>query len=601
MLAERTPSHEREERIFEIVNQLNRASHLIPSNDERKRVGEFNLIAARRAKLSIAYASALSYLARGRTLLTEECWDTDYELVFPLECLTAECELLTADMESAEKRLSMLAVRANSAHDLAVVTRLQLTLYAALDRLDRGIEICLEYLRRDGTNWSAHPSGDDVQREYDRIWSLLGDRQIEDLLDAPLVASPDVLDVLEVLTELVTPAVFFDQNLCAVVVCRIVNLSLEQGNSEASCFAYVWFGMFFARGGPRFSNYKDAFRFAQLGYDLSEKRGLKRYEARTCLCFAVVIPLRKHVKHCRNLVRHAFDVAYRMGDFTYAAYSFTGLTTNFLVVGDPLPEAQAEAEKGVEFARKARVGLAADIIRSDIQLIRTFRGLTNKFGSFNDKEFDEVGFERHLASNPALADAGFRYWTLKVQARFFAGDYASAVDASLKAQKLLWSAPSLLEPIRFGLITTEMFRFYSALSHAAAWHSAAPVEREEHFEALAAHHKQLETWAEHCPENFENGAALVGAEIARIEGRLLDAEHLYEKAIRSAHANGFIHNEAVAYEVAARFYASRGLDKIADTYLREARYSYLRWGADGKVRQLDQLYPNLNKQEPTRG
>jgi predicted ATPase len=72
LLAERIPSHEREERIFEIVNQFNRATHLITSNDERKRVAELNLIAARRARLSIAYASALSYLATGRALLTEE-------------------------------------------------------------------------------------------------------------------------------------------------------------------------------------------------------------------------------------------------------------------------------------------------------------------------------------------------------------------------------------------------------------------------------------------------------------------------------------------------------------------------------------------------
>ena len=103
-------------------------------------------------------------------------------------------------------------------------------------------------------------------------------------------------------------------------------------------------------------------------------------------------------------------------------------------------------------------------------------------------------------------------------------------------------------------------------------------------------------WAKHCPENFENRAALVGAEIARIEGRDLDAMRLYEQAICSADANGFIHNAAVAYEVAARFYAARGLDKIANVYLSEARYGYLRWGAEGKVRQLDQRYPNLQKE-----
>ena len=98
---------------------------------------------------------------------------------------------------------------------------------------------------------------------------------------------------------------------------------------------------------------------------------------------------------------------------------------------------------------------------------------------------------------------------------------------------------------------------------------------------------------QNCPENFENRAALVGAEIARLEGREFDAERLYEEAIRSARANGFVHNEALANELAARFYAARGFEKIAHLYLQDARHCYLRWGADGKVRQLEQLHPHL--------
>src|SRR5262249_13374203 len=118
------------------------------------------------------------------------------------------------------------------------------------------------------------------------------------------------------------------------------------------------------------------------------------------------------------------------------------------------------------------------------------------------------------------------------------------------------------------------------------------------FEALAAHQKQHETWAKNCPENFESRLALVGAEIARIEGRVLEAEQLYERAIRSAHSNGFVNNEAIAYELAARFYAARGFHKFADAYLLEARYCYQRWGADGKVAQLDRLHPDLKEELP---
>ena len=107
--------------------------------------------------------------------------------------------------------------------------------------------------------------------------------------------------------------------------------------------------------------------------------------------------------------------------------------------------------------------------------------------------------------------------------------------------------------------------------------------------ALAAHHRQLQAWAENCPENFADRAALVGAEIARLEGRELDAEHLYEQAISAARANGFIHNEALGLERAARFHSARGFERIARTYLQDARYAYRRWGAEGKVRQLDEL------------
>jgi PAS domain S-box-containing protein len=591
LLAAHTPPERREEAIFDIVNQLNRGSHLIRSAEERERVAELNLIAGRRAKVSTAYVSALSYLAAGRALLTEDSWGNNYQLVFSIEILIAECELLTANIVAAENRLLMLSQRARSTHHIAMLTRLRLTLYQTMDRSDRAVEVCLEYLRHGGTDWSLHPTGDEARREYDRIWTQLGNRQIEDLIDLPLMTNPDVLDALDVLAEVVTPAKFCDENLLSLVICRMVNLSLEHGNSDGSCFAYVWFAIV---AGPVFGNYKDGFRFGRLGYELVENRGLTRYQARTYMSFGnIVMPWAKHARTGRDLIRRAFDIANRMGDLTFMAYCRDELISNFLTVGDPLAEVLSEAESALEFVQKARFGLIVDIIIGQVGFIRTLRGLTPKFGCFNDEGFDELQFERHLTTNPVLALPEFWYRIRKTQARFFAGDYASAVDASWRAQQLLWTSPSQFESAEF--------RFYGALSHAASWDSASPDQRQQHFEALAAHHRQLEVWAENCPENFENRAALVGAEIARIEHRELDAEHLYEQAIYSSHANGFVHNEALANELAARFYAARGFDMIAHAYLRKARYCYLRWGAAGKVRQLDELYPQLREEEPVPG
>ncbi|MEY2606448.1 MAG: hypothetical protein QOH31_4270, partial [Verrucomicrobiota bacterium] len=241
------------------------------------------------------------------------------------------------------------------------------------------------------------------------------------------------------------------------------------------------------------------------------------------------------------------------------------------------------------FAARARFGYVIDIIGAQLALIRTLRGWTKKFGSFDD----ETTVERHFASVPTATLPHCWYWIRKLQARFFAGDYDSALDASAKAQQLLWTSPSIFE--------TAEYHFYSALSRAASPDSAFPDRQPRHLEALAAHHRQLEIWAENCPENFENRAALVAAEIERVQGQPLKAEHLYERAISSSHANGFVHNEALASELAARFYAARGFDMIAHAYLRKARYCYLRWGAAGKVRQLDELYPQLREEEPIPG
>src|SRR5271169_2896942 len=167
------------------------------------------------------------------------------------------------------------------------------------------------------------------------------------------------------------------------------------------------------------------------------------------------------------------------------------------------------------------------------------------------------------------------------------------MEASAKAQRLLWTLSGFFDEVDY--------HFYGALSCAASCDSVSNNQRRQHLETLALHQRQLDIWAQNCPENFENRAALVGAEIARIEGHLLDAEQLYEKAIRSAHANGFVQNEAIANEVASRFYAARGLETIARAYLQDAKRCYLRWGADGKVRQLEDLYPYLREDEPVPG
>ena len=180
-----------------------------------------------------------------------------------------------------------------------------------------------------------------------------------------------------------------------------------------------------------------------------------------------------------------------------------------------------------------------------------------------------------MAGDPNLSTASLFYWIRRLQAGVFLEAYNEAVQAALTTEALLVSYS-----LAATCVDLAEYHFYAGLARAGAddADAAGPEERCSRMEALAGHHRQLLMWAEHCPENFENRAALVGAEISRLEGRDLDAERLYQQAIRSARANGFVHNEALACEVAARFYAARGFEDIAGMYLVKARDGYRRWG-----------------------
>jgi PAS domain S-box-containing protein len=592
LLAAQTPSAELAGAIFEIVNQMNRGAALITSRDERERLAELNLIAGKRAKASTAYASALTYLDLGATLLAEDSWERRRELIFALELNRAECEFLTGLLSVAEERLAALSIRATTTVEQAIVACLHMDVCTTLDQSGRAVAVCLDYLRRVGIEWSAHPTEEDVRREYQRIWSLLGSRAIEDLIDLPLMDDPASLAIVDVLSKLVPPASHTDANLVCLASCKAASLSLERGNCDASCVAYV---MLARVAGPLFGDYQAGFRFGQLGYDLVERRGLKRFEAGTYLNFAIyVVRWTRHVRVSRDLMRRAFEAANRIGDLTYGAYTCENLNSDLLFAGEKLADVQAEAERGLAFAEKARFGLVIDFIATQLALVRMLRGTTPTFGILDHGQFSELQIEQPLSSsNPILAIAASWYWIRKLQARYIAGDYATAMDAASKAQRLLWTTSAHVEEAEY--------HFYGALTQAACCNLAPDSERQQHIDAVAAHYSQYKIWAKNCPENYDNRAALVGAELARIEGRELDAERLYEQAIHSSRDNGFVNNEAIAYERASEFYRARGFSQIADLYLRNARYGYQRWGADGKVRQLEAMYPHLRVEESAAG
>jgi PAS domain S-box-containing protein len=581
MLAAETAPEQLAESIFEIVSQLNRGAGLIDTLAERERLAELNLRAGKRAKSSTAYEAALGYFRAGRGLLAEDSWERQHGLTFELELHWAECEFLTGGLPAAEERLIKLSSRATSTTMRAAVVRLINTVYYLSNQHEMAVSTGIEYMRVLGANWQHHPSLSDIEQEYRIIQERINGWSSETIIGLPLMTDPDCRDTITVLHSFHNSAFHYDRNLADLVAGRMANLSFQHGNCDVSPVVYSYVAQ---NLGYRFRDYEGAFRLGTAAFDMVERLGFDASKARVYTLYAtVVVSWTRRLSESISLNRLAFDASREVGDIICATWARVMEVSAMIACGVPLSDVQHEIESGLKI--EPRVQGHYRMLMWQLKFVLALRGPTPSFGSFNDEEFDRVNFEQPI--DPDLSAC--RYWIRKLQAHFLAGDYALAQQAMVKAQVMLVSIPLFIDNIDY--------HFYAALLIAARCNGEKCDPSGEQLASINAHYEEIHYLAQHRRENFEDRVALVAAEIARVEGRVLDAQLSYEQAIRSAQSQGFVHNEAVAYELAARFYCSLGLESIAGFHLQNARSCFQRWGADAKVRQLEQTYPQL-RQEP---
>jgi PAS domain S-box-containing protein len=584
LLASRTAPEELEEKIFEIVNQFNYGTALLIDRDEKRQVATLNLRAGRKAKASAAYTSACMYLATGMALLDDSDWRSQYELMFSLWLERAECELLSGNFENVEQLIMELLQRGTSKVDAAAAYHLKVQLHIVKGEHAQAVDSALRCLRLFGIDIPAHPTWEQVQAEYETVWRNLDGRPIEGLIDLPLMTDPELQAAMRLFFVLANAAFFTDFHLFCLLMCRMVNVSMQHGTSGVSANACGYLGFIL---GPVFHRYPEGYRFAKLACDLVEKHSFIASRAKVYTSMGLVAVWTQPIASAIDFHRAAFRTAIETGDLTFACYNMTHVLAPLLMRNDPLDAVWRESERGLDFVRKARFRDITDSIVIQQRLIATMQGRTAAFSTFSDAEFDEAAFEAQLTDD-RTSSVVCAYWISKLQARFLAGEYVAALAAAQQAKPLLGAM--------IGQIPLLDYFYYAALTVAALYEKASADEQTGWREILAAHSEQLREWAENYPPTFADKHVLVSAEIARVEGRDLEAMSLYDQAIQSAHENGFVQNEALAYEVAARFYLARGFERHGHAYLRNARNCYDRWGAHGKVKQLDERYPQLHEE-----
>jgi predicted ATPase/two-component sensor histidine kinase/putative methionine-R-sulfoxide reductase with GAF domain len=574
-------------RLFEIVGQINRG-HALARPEERELCAELNLAAGAKAKASAAYRSAATYYALGLSLLGKSNPDADHAVRFELELGLAECEYTIGDFQSAEARLARLLARARDNIEFGRATCIAIDLNLAKWQIDRAAEVSIDYMRRIGVSWPAQVSDADVDAEFEQIWTQLNGTPIGRIVEYPAMTDPQHLITMQVLAAL-QPAAFErpDRNFWSLMIAYMLNLSLRWGICDATASALVVVPL--ASGDRvryRMRNLQTAFQFALAGSQVVERRGLSRYRARVYACYGTtVMPWTQPLRDAIVMNRRASDASLEGGEPVFSLWSRSMTINGLIASGSPLIEVQREAELSLQAAAKFPFFYLADPFKVQLRLATVMRGLTSDLSSlFGPAEQEE--FETYLAEE-TLAYGACSYWIRKLQVCFFAHDFACAVQAIDHVEAALYTIPLHVELVEY--------HFYAALALAnlpasVSWQDENISRRvENHFEALTDL-AQLQTG------NFGDRIAVVSAEIARLQGQWLLAAQRYEEAIALARQGGFVQNEAIAEELASRFHRQRGQSAKADMHLRAAISCYGRWGADGKVRQLEHAYPYARQQ-----
>src|SRR4051812_38737413 len=572
------------EEVFAVVNQLNRAVELVTSAEEKASLLRMNVVAGKKAKSAIAYTSARNYLAKAAALSTPDAWTRLNKETFELHLLLAECEYLVGNFAAADRLFDLILANARSDVDRAEVYGLRMKLYQVAGKYDDGVAVALDALRLFGVTF---PEADAelqsaAEAEHRDVPRRLGGRRIADVLDAPRAADPAMQAVINLLAEAVPCAYIGRPKLFPLITLKAVNFSLRYGNTEQSSFAYGVYALMLV---SMMGDIPSAFEFSELSLRLNEK--IKNPRLRGTLLHLHgdhVNFWRRHLATGIPILEQAFVACQEVGDLVYAGFLSFETVWQVFEKGDPLERVLEVSRKYASFAQQSHNDPIYQTIRLEQQFVASLQGRTTDPLGLEDGRFDE------RACVDAIAKATFGcgivfHQIMKQILAFLHGRHAEALECAKRAEPVLAAAMAM--PIE------ATYHFIHALTLIALHPAASGAQRQDLARLLPEKLRKLELWADNCPENYANRLALVRAELARIEDRYLDAERLYEDAIRLSREHGFVQNEALANELAARFYAARGLETIAHAYLRNARSCYLRWGASGKVRQLEQSHPFL--------
>ncbi|MEH2077320.1 MAG: AAA family ATPase [Nostoc sp.] len=582
LLLSNTPETEQELLIFEIVNQLNIGIELIASQSDRDRLAQLNLLAGKKAKSSTAYQVAIEYLTAGIRLLRCDCWQSQYELALTLHELAADAAYLGGEYEQMEQLAQTAIQETKTPLDRVSIYETQIQAYTAKNDVLGAIAIARQGMSQFGVVFPETPTLQDIQQALQETATLINGRDIAELVDLPLMVAADKLAVTRIVAN-VAPAVYIaEPNLFPLLILSQVQASIESGNAPFSAFCYACYGILLS---GILQDIETADRVGNLALALTDKFNISDIKPTVFYVVGAFITyLKSPLKKSLQLMQEGYKIALETGNIYYVGFNTKDICQYSYFLGRELNSLEQEIQAYTRVLENFKQVTTLNYCRIFWQTVLNLQGLAENPCIMTGEALNETEFVTQLVQANELT--GLHYFFLhKLILCYLFENLSQAVEIAAQAREYLVAGT--------GYATVPIFYFYDSLTALAEYSIATASRQKTLLERVTENQGKMQIWAHHAPMNYLHKFELVKAEECRVLGLMAQAVDLYDRAIAGAKINRYVQEEALANELAARFYLEWNKEAIAQIYLENAYYTYLSWGAIAKVNQLEKQYSQL--------
>ncbi len=582
LLLENTPVNQQEEKIFEITNQLNIGLSLIYSQIEKNELANLNLIAGRKAKSATAYTSATKYFQVGRELLEKNSWENNYNLTLSLYEESAQTAYLNADFELAFSLVEVILEKSKTLFDKVRAYEVKIQVYKAQLRLKIAIQTAIEILNELGVNLPQSPTKLDILIQLVKVNLANRGRKPLDLLKMPQMTDTSKLAAMKILSSMTTAAYIAFPELLPLIPIEQLKLSLKYGNAPESADAYSSYGVILCNF---LGQIQLGYEFGQLSLKLLEKYNNKEVKARVLKVVAgFIIHWKEHLSNTLQTLNTAYSIGIETGYSEEASTAISVYCYALYLSGEELTSFVKEVSNYVHLVKHTKQATALHGINMLNQVVFNLSNTLDEPCTLKGESYDEEKMFPLHQNNNELTTV-YLFYFHKLTLHYLFAHYSQAVVDAQEGEKYINSNP--------GGSGISLFYFYSSLARLAAYPYASQSKQKQIMAKVAANQKKMKKWAHHAPMNNLHKYYLVEAEKHKVFNQKKEAIEFYDSAISLAKENKYIQEEALANELAAKFYLQWDKEKIAQSYMIEAYYCYTRWGAKSKVEHLETLYPEL--------